>query len=334
MRLAIVGGGLAGSYLYARLQGEHELTIIEKTPAEKYTAVCAWGTCLYPMRELASRAGLNFDDYVLHKGREMQVRYGSKDLYVRLEGLVTFDKTRFVLDLRRGAREVNAIAERALFPYHKYDLVVDATGFVRELLPKMGDDLWVPTVEYLVKYSQPPLDDFYVEPFPGLTGYAWYFPLGDGLAHVGAGDMKGRHFGWVNEFLRRYGGEPLRRVGRPVRITPATRVDPLAQGRSLAVGEAAGAIFPAVGEGIIPSLQSVEDLLLSGFDPDRYGGLLRRRFRIYDLAYSVIKSKVLQDASWLGLAPAGLRLYLHLYRNRRRYGLEVPLLPILQLLRL
>lgn len=334
MRLAIVGGGLAGSYLYARLEGEHEVTIVEKTSRDRYVAVCAWGTCLYPLREFARRVGLSFDDYVLHKGREMRVRYGGRDIAVKLDGLVTFDKTRFVLDLRKGAREVNAIADPALFPGHKFDLLLDATGFVRELLPRVSGDLWVPTVEYLVKYREAPHDDFYVEPFPGLTGYAWYFPLGDGLAHVGAGDMRGRHHAWVREFLRRHGGEPLRVVGRPVRITPATRALPLHQGRAIAVGEAAGAIFPAVGEGIIPSLQSVEELLASGFDAGAYERRLKERFGIYDLAYRVISRKVLQGASWASLAPMAMRLYFHLLRNRQRYGLEVPLLPILQLLRL
>ena len=45
-----------------------------------------------------------------------------------------------------------------------------------------------------------PYDDFYIEPFPGMSGYFWYFPLGDKFAHIGAGDYNKDHIKATDRF--------------------------------------------------------------------------------------------------------------------------------------
>ena len=54
--------------------------------------------------------------------------------------------------------------------------MVDATGMQRALLPKVKNDIIVPCIEYQVKSKKFPWDDFYIKPYPGLSGYLWYLP--------------------------------------------------------------------------------------------------------------------------------------------------------------
>jgi flavin-dependent dehydrogenase len=336
LKVAIVGAGIAGAYLYARLRdvGGHEVTLYERVPRERYRAVCAWGAALGPMKGFAAKVGLNFADYILHEGRRMHVKLDGRELSIRLRGLVTFDKTRFVLDMVREARPIVADVTRDAFPLHKYDLVIDATGFHRRLLPKVKGELWVPTLQYVVKYRNPPHDDFYVQPFPGITGYGWYFPLGGREGHLGAGDIRRRHLQWLHDEVKKNGGEIMATVGRPVRINPSTRVDPIYDGKVVAVGEASGAIFPLVGEGIIPSLQSVDMLLEHWGDWRGYEEALRRKFEVYDRAYQIIESKVRGTFTWRGQLGNIVALCRHLARNVERYGTVVGLRDILPLLKI
>ena len=45
MKIAVMGMGVAGSYLMARLKNsEHEVVGYERMPTERHDSICAWGT--------------------------------------------------------------------------------------------------------------------------------------------------------------------------------------------------------------------------------------------------------------------------------------------------
>ncbi len=325
MKIAVVGAGVAGSYLVRILSQRHEVVAFESQGEREYRSICAWGAPKHPMRDFASRAGLSFDEYVLHEGRYFTMIFGGRRLEIELAGLVTFDKERFLADLRRGGNVKYGVRVPRGYAFEGYDLVVDATGFHRALVGRPAREVAIPTLEFMVRYREMPFDDFYAEVFPGLTGYLWFFPLSGNLAHVGSGDLMHRHVQFLSDFLDRYPpDEVLRRVGRPVRLSSPSMARPLRSGNVLAVGEAAGVVFPATGEGIVPSLQSAEVLreAVESDDLDGFEGAMIRRFKLHDEVGEVFLDGVLKGRGGLLTALRLLRLARKFRSMEERFGLR------------
>ncbi len=326
MRVTIAGGGIVGSYLANLLRGEHDLRVLERQRPESFRAVCAWGTSYHEMRRLLELIDIEFDEYVLHVGKRMTVDLGDEAIEVPLKGLCTFDKRRLILDMHRRV-EVTYGAEVRRVDEVRGDVVVDATGFHRVLLPRLQKDYYIPTLEYLIRYRDPPLDDFYVKPIKPLSGYFWYFPLGDGLAHVGAGDYYKRHVEVLNEFVARNGGEVIAKVGRPVRITPPRLAVPIVHGNVYGVGESVGAVYPVLGEGIIPGMQSAElfSSLLREGRLEEYPSKLIGFFEPFWTAFRYIRNKIRGEGNPLTNLRLLLGIFLHMKSKELRYGMEIRL---------
>ena len=77
MKIAVVGCGVAGSYLLNRIPPEHEVEAFEMREKDKWWAVCAWGTSEPFISDLVKKAGLNFEDYILFRGKRMIVDPGN-----------------------------------------------------------------------------------------------------------------------------------------------------------------------------------------------------------------------------------------------------------------
>ena len=256
-----------------------------KTEKNWYT-VCAWGTSEPFISDLVKQAGFDFEDYVLHRGKNMRVDLGDEEINIRLRGLVTYDKHRLTEDMLKG-KKVHwgaQVKDAGAIP-GEFDAVVDATGMHRSLLPKVQDDLLIPSLEYQVKSKELPYDDFVIKPYPGLTGYWWWFPLGDGMGHVGAGDLKGRYRYELDEFVRKYHCEVVRRIGRPVRVTPPKFMEPFADGKVVGVGESIGTVYPMLGEGIIPSMQCANLFVDHLDDREAYRPPVHDNYWVYSKAY-------------------------------------------------
>jgi len=323
MRIAVVGTGVAGAYLLNRIPKEHEVEAFEMRTEKNWYTVCAWGTSQPFISDLLKQSGFKFEDYVLHKGERMLVDLGDEQLEIKLKGLVTYDKHRLTHDMLEGkkihwGKQVKNSDEDA----SNFDMVVDATGLHRSLLPRLGEDLLIPSLEYQVKSKELPYDDFVIKPYPGLTGYWWYFPLGDGVAHVGAGDLLGRYRGELDEFVRRYKCEVLRRIGRPVRVTPPKFCEPFFNGKVVGVGESIGTVYPMLGEGIIPSMQCVNLLVDHIGDNEGYRRAVLDQFEIYAKVYKFIKAKVDGTFSLFKMWPTLLSIFWYMRSNEKRYGLE------------
>jgi flavin-dependent dehydrogenase len=318
--------GVAGAYLMNRIPPEHQVEAFEMRTEKNWYTVCAWGTSQPFIRDLVKKAGFNFDDYVLHKGRNMLVELGNEELHIPLKGLVTYDKHRLTHDMIEG-KNVHW-GEHVKEPdgqFADFDMVIDATGLHRSLLPKVPGDIVIPSLEYQVKSKDLPYDDFVIRPYKGITGYWWYFPLGDGVAHVGAGDLKGSYRGELDEFVKKYNCEVLRRIGRPVRVTPPALMEPFYDGKVVGVGESIGTVYPMLGEGIIPSMQCVNLFVDHMEDREGYRRAVLDHYDIYAKVFKFIKAKIDNKFSLMRMWPTLLSIYWYMRNNEARYGLETRL---------
>jgi hypothetical protein len=226
LKIAIVGCGVAGSYLLNRIPPEHEVEAFEMREKDKWWAVCAWGTSAPFISDLVEKAGLNFEDYILFRGKNMIVDPGNgKTFDIKLNGLVTFDKTRLFGDMKKGKNIHWGAHPKDINELKGFDVVIDATGFHRSILGKLEHDAAIPCFEVEVE-GKFPWDDFYIKPYPGLSGYFWYFPLGEGRGHIGAGDFKSQYRGEIEAMVKKYDWKVVRRIGRPVRILPPVYMGP------------------------------------------------------------------------------------------------------------
>lgn len=332
MRIAVVGAGVAGAYLVNRIPEEHQVEVFEARSEKNWYTVCAWGTSEPFIKDLVKMAGFDFDDYILHTGRRMLVELGDQKLQIVLKGLVTYDKHRLTHDMIKGKKvHWGAQVKELNGNFKDFDMVVDATGLHRPLLPKLKEDMVIPSLEYQVKSKDLPYDDFVIRPYPGLTGYWWYFPLGDGTAHIGAGDLRGRYRGELDEFVRKYNCEVVRRIGRPVRVTPPKLCLPFFVDGSpdrptvVGVGESIGTVYPMLGEGIIPSMQCVNLFVDNMHDLESYTAAVLEHYAIYAKVYEFIKAKVEGRFSLLRMWPTLLSVFWYMRNNERRYGLETRL---------
>ena len=324
MKIAVVGAGVAGAYLLNRIPSEHQAEAFEMRSEQNWYTVCAWGTSQPFIRDLVKKAGFDFDDYVLHTGKKMLVELGDETIEIPLKGLVTYDKHRLTHDMIKGKKvHWGAQVKEQNGHFESFDTVVDATGLHRSLLPKLQEDMLIPSLEYQVKSKELPYDDFVIRPYEGITGYWWYFPLGDGMAHVGAGDLRGRYRYELDEFVKKYHCEVVRRIGRPVRVTPPKLCEPFFDGKVVGVGESIGTVYPMLGEGIIPSMQCVNLFVDHLGDKEGYRKAVLEHFAVYAKVYDFIKAKIDGNFSMLRMWPTLLGIYRYMHANEERYGLKV-----------
>jgi flavin-dependent dehydrogenase len=327
VRIAIVGLGVAGSYLLNRLSKEHDVTGYEMQKEGEFQAVCAWGTSKNELQKIMKPLGMDFEKYVLFNGKEMVVDVGKGNpRRIPLIGLVTYDKHQLEVDLTKGKNAKFGIrATPTMLKDQGYDMIIDCTSLQRAFLPKVKDDLWVPCVEYMVDYGagSTPYADFFIKPFEGLSGYFWYFPLENGMAYVGAGDFHKRHNEYLDAFNSKNQGKVLKKIGRPIRISPPKYCEPFYIGNVVGCGESIGTVFPLLGEGIIPSLQCAQLLCENLHDLPAYRNAVLKKFEYFNYVYDIIQLKFQGKFSMVKHLPLMLRTYREMKKMEDRFGLEV-----------
>ena len=323
MKIAIVGMGVAGSYLINQLSRTHDVTGYERYPKERFECVCAWGTSKDYIRRFAKDCDIDFDDHILHEGRTILTSVSGMTIRSRTCGLVSFDKHSLLEKMRHGHKIHYGSWVRSEQDLKGYDLVIDATG-LRVLLPKIqSHELRIPCVQYRVKYERPPFRDFYIEILEGMGGYLWYFPLGGNWAHVGAGDLNHNHVQAIEAFFDRYGGEREKIVGRPIRLCPPRYCQPFQSGNVVGVGESIGTVFPLLGEGIIPTLECSELLVKNIGNLNRYRSQVLRKYAFYETAYNFLTPIFRGEISLLEQATLSQAVMAHMMENQARYGVEL-----------
>jgi flavin-dependent dehydrogenase len=339
MKCAIVGAGVAGSFLASMLkQRGNEVEVFEWYQKDLHFPVCAWGASRNMLSHFSRMAGLNFDDYVLHVGQRIEIRLpNGKNEFLKCLGLVTYDKKKWENDLLDGIKiNYGARCTQDNFPFHKYDYVFDCTGFHRSMLPKPTEkELVIPAWEYLVDNVHDE-NEFYILGYKRAKGYFWYFPLDGSRAYVGAGDMDRVYHGVKEFFEKQPKANILAKIGRPIRITPPTRMEPITNGNVIGVGESVGCVFPLLGEGIIPSLICSE-ILLDLFEEKKYSEKeykkrLFKKLGYYDDVYQVIKLKMQGKLSTIRHLKLLHSLYRHMKKEEKRFGFEINMEKLLSLL--
>lgn len=286
MKIAIVGAGVAGSYLAFMLSREHTVDVFEKKTLENLSRDCAWGTSLRMLQKYAPLIGRNPSDYL----RFVSEGFVSKGIIDR--DTVTFNKHQFFQDL------LNSSEALVYYKYkvtkdelEVYDLVIDATGSARSILPPPQNDLkdrWVCPCYQLDVRSRDLTEDFYFEP-RGI-GYLWVFPQGNGIAKVGCGSFDLNPREEVEKYLSGMSYEVVDKVGAGVRLIPPSKSVPfysLDDPPVMGVGEAIGTVSMVSGEGVYPSMICADHLIES------------LKEKSIEQAAKVYESKVLEEFKWL-----------------------------------
>ena len=340
MKIAIVGIGVAGAYLMNQLSDLHDVHVqgFERMPEKEHDAVCAWATVDNVMRDYAKICGLNFDNYVLHDGKKMRVDIGDginsdNTIDIKLKGMISYDKLKLIQDMISGTDIVFEKVPNKKNLEEDFDLIIDSTGFHRHYLPKLSDELWIPCIQYKVKYDQVPFDDFYLKAFPLLSGYFWYFPLGNGYAHIGSGDFRRKQTHvFMDSFMKKYPCEVIKKVGRPVRITPPSKCLPFDDGnKTIGVGESIGTVYALLGEGIIPSTICAQIFVDNLYDKERYFSQVLSTFKIYTSVYNFIKKRISQNFNILKDFVELLKIYKYMKKSEDRFGMEINMLNLFKL---
>ena len=274
MRIQIYGAGIAGSYLYHLLSQDFDVSIYDVR--DKPDCRCAWGFSYSETKELYKEIGLNVDDYILSKPEFVVV---NRKLWLKNKEVVILDKKRLMEDLWSfEMRDEGG------------DIVVDATGSSRAILPKIKNDSVYFTVQYIEKHN---LDEnIYI--YMVKTGYAWAFPLGDEW-HIGAGDLtKERALNLIKKLRETYRLEDPKKdcicFGR-IRLLPPSKCKPIVHNNVYGVGEAVGCVS-GTGEGNAPSLRCAKifyDCLIND-ELERYEERILREFWWIEIEHKFVSA--------------------------------------------
>lgn len=267
MRIGIAGAGVAGAYLACMLSSRHEVEVFDRKEKDKLGHDCAWLFHHSDLYNYCGKCGLNPVRYLEHVGRTFSF-FG---VTVAIGDLITFNKHHFLIDLLKRAEEVHFGSKISRSDLEDFDLVIDATGPSRALLPPPLNRLklnWsIPCYQLEVESHDLP-KDFYTHP-AGL-GYLWVFPRGENTARVGCGSLTANPKTEVEEYLANKSYKLLRVCNGTVRIIPPSKSKPFhvaGEPNIVGVGECVGAISPLSGEGNRDALKCA-DLFLEALEGD------------------------------------------------------------------
>ncbi len=290
MKIAIAGGGMAGSYLAQLLQQNgHCPDVYDGMEHDTSCGCrsCGWGAPAGIGRYL-DNVGLDLNEYLLEPMPSMMF-----DSLEAKTPLLTIEKPRLIRDLRLGLtlkRQNLGIVEAK-----DYDVLVDATGITRSLLPPCSSDLTLPTLQHRVVVDQRGSGRLPAGVFgsqvPGL-GYIWVFPLGRNLYHIGVGgiglvSLDGLMDRFYKDLSEQFACTPICSCRGNVRVASPYYSAPLFSqtirndgGPQLVVGvgESIGTVAPFTGEGIVHSLECAKILAESWPDPFDYTKSVLARF--------------------------------------------------------
>lgn len=321
-----MGMGVAGSYLMARLQNtDHDVTGYERSTRDRHDSICAWGTIQSELERFCKKVDRDFGDFLIHQGRNMDVKMASGvEFGINLHGLCTYNKLGLIKDFIKDCDVRYGSAPKLEWLNDNYDMIVDCTGFHRVYLPRLEKDFFLPTFEYKVEYKdRVPYDDFYIKPFPGMSGYFWYFPLDKKTAHIGAGDYRKNHKKATIEFFEKHGGRILATKGRPIRLATPGYCKPYYSGKVVGVGESIGTVYSLLGEGIIPSMQCVELFLENMDDFKAYERAVEKHFAVFDKVFGFVRKKIHRNFSLVKSLPDVISIYRYMKKNEERFGMDI-----------
>ena len=138
MKIAVMGMGVAGSYLVSRLKNDHEVVGFERMDEIKHDSICAWGSIKSTMIDLCKKSGIDFEKYVVHDGKKMYVDMNNQERFqIGLHGLCTYEKLSLIKDFIKDSEVHFGVNKKLEELESEFDIIVDCTGFHRIYLPKL-----------------------------------------------------------------------------------------------------------------------------------------------------------------------------------------------------
>jgi flavin-dependent dehydrogenase len=313
MKIAIVGAGMTGAYLYKLLVARgHSVDIFDKNPGTRCGLTpCAWGTSR-GFAELVKASGLDPSKYILQRPG-----------YVIMDGLkigaevMTIDKRMLIKDLLQDVCVSHSKPNTTQYPR-----IIDATGVSRAFLPSIDDDFILPCVQFRVRSDRPLENQIKL----GGIGYAWCFPLSGDEYHIGCGSLISdprtvlKELGWTKNNGSR--STMVCACTGGIRLAGPQCAQPFfvaGTGHEIwGVGEAIGCVAPLAGDGIIPGMQSAQMLMEHWNDPSGYTNAILREFKWMEKERRVVDR--LRNNKQVTLSDAWV-----LKKNSRRMAMDVGL---------
>jgi flavin-dependent dehydrogenase len=333
MKIAIVGAGISGAYL-ARLLGLEGIYPDVYDPGNQDTLCgcrsCGWGAPIGIEQYLAD-VNLDLNEYLVEPMFSMNF-----DGLKAKTPLCTINKPRLLRDLITGIRLKRQKIEHE--EANTYDILVDATGITRALLPPCRSDLTLPTLQHRVAVESQGGERLepgvYGNRIPGL-GYLWIFPVGNDQYHIGIGGIGlVHHESLMNQFYREssdlFSFRPLCRCTGVVRVaspyysTPFSLTNTRKEKTQVVtgVGESIGTVSPFTGEGIVYSLECARILADSWPNQEEYAHKVLARFVWMKKERETLDYLLKQGRN----GGPRLRDRWRFYENARRSGIELPML--------
>ena len=135
----------------------------------------------------------------------------------------------------------------------------------------------------------------------------------------------------VNDFLDKHNGQILKKVGRPLRLSPPALCEPFYDGKVVGVGESIGTVFALFGEGIIPSTICADLFVENINNLPRYRELVLEKFKIYHTVFNFVKNKINNEFSMMKHLPDLIRIYSYMKRREDRFGMEIKMADMIKI---
>ena len=281
--LTVAGAGISGSYFYALFTDKFPETKLKVYDgAKRRGCTCAFGCFYTQLKEKLDKVGLNVEDYILCKNKGLILN----GVYIPLRNQISIDKPKLVKDLCPEVIKKNVPLSSFI---KRRGWVINATGI------PLCDYYVIPTKQYRVRLEGLEPEVNYIHVDLEYVGYAWAFSLDDEgeWFHLGAGCVNADPEILIKALVKRYRIKVKRKACqccRPIRVVDPEKNQPVIGTEDLkilivSIGEAGGYVFPVTGEGILPSMDSV-DLLVEGmnspFWPSGYVFITKKYLKKWD----------------------------------------------------
>ncbi len=288
-KVAIMGSGPGGSYLYSLLRKkkpEIETSIFD-IPADNICGIkgCAWGLNYSLFSGLCQNIGLITERYVLRKCDHVFL----EDVKIDAD-IAVIDKPLFIHDMLSGEIPRNPLDANT----ETYDRIIDATGYKRAYLSSFPASRLLSTVQYRTIIPSVSVPHVFIN---DKSGYAWIFPLNEGEVHIGAGSLDGIQEAMreVDKLCEQYKAGAIL-CSCQENLWHDGPVSPVTEGKIWGLGESIGLVNPVSGAGIIPAMISAQLMLENWDDPQKYELSIWKRYsymiKEHDIAVKMVNKKL------------------------------------------